>query len=372
MTRADIDDLIDGTMAVEGGVGGAAPLPFRASSSRPPAAVAGRAPPSFGGLPFHSAPPGGPYVQGPTALAAIHASAAGLGVAPPPARAELAHDRAATLGVDSALGASNAAASCEAVSPRVVPDCYRRSRGAAVEVIWVDEAGYAAPSRQHAEPSELGDEFLEPGQAIDIDHARARAVSALARGDVTSGCDLAHRHEAAIGSGDRFVALVEGELEVRFEPAQASKVLMALTAQLATVDARIRSAHDFASQPGVDIVPSLAIGHEQRLREAISHQPRETRTFIESHAERALLETRGYDKRALFGGTVLVATFIPADGSARVPLYIPESAAKDLPIMRRFALRAVVEVRCRQESAEPGPIALRALALGRIAAVASG
>lgn len=354
------DDLMGGTLAVEGQARPAAPLPFTPAAPRSPA-------PSHSGPPA-AAPPALPFVAGaPSAIHAIHASAAGV---VPPARVEMARDlSAAGLAPASALTASNGAASSEDLrAVRLQSAAGRdevRAPSAPVELLWVDRERYAEPSTRTPAAEGIVDDFLDTSETAD--KLEAVALRSLGKGVPVSGSELRDRYGDALQEGRlRYVALVEGELELRFDPLQSTRTLVALTAQLATVDARIRAAHEAANAPGADVARALASGHELRLREALTHQPRETRAFVESHAERALLEGRSYETRTVLGGPHAVAWLLLNDKSVRLPMYVPDQATPELPLLKRFGVRAIVEVRARQDSTEPASIALRLLALGRL------
>lgn len=49
-----------------------------------------------------------------------------------------------------------------------------------------------------------------------------------------------------------------------------------------------------------------------------------------------------------------------------MPIYLSDAIARELPIMKRFQARLLVEVRPQQDASEAHPVALRALALGRV------
>lgn len=371
----DIETLMGATLAKEGDVGGAA-LPFaprepeRRVPSPPPQAYAQG--PS--GLPFTGASIASraPAVTmpspGPSALAAIHASAAGI---PAPARMQLARDPVVAVhGPHNAYAASNGAivGQAYATEPRGAETRTRdraREPSVRLELVWVDRERFVHPPAPTDAQADIVDEWITPQEGDD--HEAKSSLRSLSHGAPVAGRDLSDRHSVALEAGSsRLAVLVDGEIELRFDAGRATKALVALTAQLATVDTRMKAAHEAASAPGAETVPSLAILHEQRLRDALSQQSRETRVFVETHTERALLEGRAFETKSLFGGRYVVASFFPADGSGRIPVYLPEAAAGELPLIRRFSVRAVADVRARQDSAEAAPLALRLLALGRV------
>lgn len=88
--------------------------------------------------------------------------------------------------------------------------------------------------------------------------------------------------------------------------------------------------------------------------------------------EKPLLEARAYDTRALGGFTWVRAVLRfderqgPEEPLTEVPVYLPESAAKRLPLFRRFSARVYGQVLWSQDQFERAPVAMIARAVGRI------
>src|SRR5262249_15147315 len=103
---------------------------------------------------------------------------------------------------------------------------------------------------------------------------------------------------------------------------------------------------------------------------------------LEAQRERVLLEQRRYQRRAVLGEVHLRALLRfdgdaavrsggkPAPAQAQVPVYLPEATAELLPLQPRFRARFIREIGLAADPAEARPGALRALALGRAAAMA--
>lgn len=87
---------------------------------------------------------------------------------------------------------------------------------------------------------------------------------------------------------------------------------------------------------------------------------------VEAHVERLLLEQRHYQKRVLLGQTFLRTLLTPLHSNARIPTYIPQQLARELPMFQRFEARVIVEARPQLDQYETSPMSLRVVALGRI------
>jgi hypothetical protein len=137
--------------------------------------------------------------------------------------------------------------------------------------------------------------------------------------------------------------------------------------------------------------PAVAEGLTKRIEDAFAGGKRVVPPgYLEAQRERALLEQRQYQRRAVFGGKHLRGLLklgapepapgvrlggpgkAPAGGAVVVPAYLPESLAEELPMYPRFRVRVVAEVRLAADRYETHPAALRAMALARLAAPPKG
>jgi hypothetical protein len=87
--------------------------------------------------------------------------------------------------------------------------------------------------------------------------------------------------------------------------------------------------------------------------------------FIATNVERILVENRSYKRRLILGALRVRADLVFSGGEV-LPLYLPDDAAKSLPLLPSFPVATVCEVRPREDLAETQPEALVCVALGRI------
>jgi len=124
------------------------------------------------------------------------------------------------------------------------------------------------------------------------------------------------------------------------------------------------------SSPALVLVGgALALTHDPQQRQhatraaaALGH----TKEAIEHMVERALIESRAFARRKLFAGFPIRALFTLDPGTEAFPIYLSEAAAAELPLMRTFQVRAIVELCAANDGIDVGPLALRVLALARV------
>ncbi|UQA56566.1 DUF2169 family type VI secretion system accessory protein [Polyangium aurulentum] len=174
------------------------------------------------------------------------------------------------------------------------------------------------------------------------------------------------------------LALVGGDLVFPLDEAGLLKALVLVSTPLAAEDERlraaVRAASEFAAMPGASSARAVAEGLGARIKEALRGARRGASIEpLEVQAERVALEGRAYQKRMLLGGAHLRALLVPelASNAAQVgvPVYLPERLAAELPIYSRFRARILAEVHPPVDAGEMQPVALRAVAVGRIVTV---
>jgi hypothetical protein len=184
------------------------------------------------------------------------------------------------------------------------------------------------------------------------------------------------------------VELAAGELELPFDELAWLRATLTTVAPLVGADEALKSAvlaaKDFLTMPGLMSAPAVADGLTKRIEDAFTQGKRVVPAgYLEAQRERAVLEQRQYQRRAVLGAKHLRGllrlgsadsankTSAPGRGvtsSGGVPTYLPESLAEALPMYSRFRVRMVVEVRMATDRYETHPAALRAMALARAAA----
>ncbi|AUX42236.1 uncharacterized protein SOCE26_036640 [Sorangium cellulosum] len=181
---------------------------------------------------------------------------------------------------------------------------------------------------------------------------------------------------AAISEKGRFtppLVLVEGELRFVFDELEALKATLAAVAPLAGMDRSLREAVDLACELLRSPYPEGATGAAatliQQIKERLPPPDRSPAAArVESQAERLLLEQRRYQTRTLLGDTWIRA-LLGAGVQDALPVYLPKRLAPWLPMLPRLRVRLVAEAHLQQDHAESSRYALKALALGRVAAL---
>jgi hypothetical protein len=173
------------------------------------------------------------------------------------------------------------------------------------------------------------------------------------------------------GDASRLV-LLAGTFRILFDELDWLRLALEVAKPLMGADRRVGDAVSAAEVhlgiPGLRCVPDLVAQLSRTLIEAFATTPgARSRTFLRDCADQALLDARSFSRRQVLGGTWIRASLLPegASESEALPLYLPESAAGTLPLLRSFEARVIGEVVTRHDSLEPSARALRVLALGR-------
>lgn len=270
-------------------------------------------------------------------------------------------------------------------SPRRTPANAARPEGReAVLLLWLDST---AVPRMRKKPAfrELLDalEEREPdaeldasvdGALADVDDQRA-VFEILARGQTTDDEGLQKAMIDGLREDGKFVppmALLAGELAFPFDELETLRATVITVAPLAGADEQLKSAlenaREFLKTPDLACSPAVAEGMIQRIRDAFSQGKRVVPAgYLESQAERTLLEQRHYQKRNVFGGAQLRAFLHLPGSSAPVPAYLPAQVASKLPLFQKFRARLVVTAHLAEDQNETHPTALKVLAFARIA-----
>ena len=328
-------------------------------------------------------------------------------VAPPPA--SMPPKEPAPLG---ALDASNAAAgtvpSQDSASPRVEVDSASPVTPAVVvELLWIEPSAttkYAHHPLFVAAKRPAPRRGSDPGTKQDVSGAPKLDVSGAPKQDVTAAQGTspeapANPEEAArgwvydilsrgaptaLGSLDSVLdaaeedsppspalAIVTGMLEPCLDEVEALRATALVASALATSDRKLKEAVDVANEmlkTPMSGMPDLAESLAARVRDAWTKANRALPAdHLTSATERLLVEQRAFQKRDLLDDTWIRA-LLSAEGGPSIPVYLPASIARRLPLFRRFAARLLAEVVWCQDQYETAPLALRTIALGRLPA----
>ena len=247
-----------------------------------------------------------------------------------------------------------------------------------MELVWADAV---APERIKAHPG-----FAAWARSTSGDGARGAAQSPprelvrdlLARGPVSTANALDAALEVAEAESPPGPALVllTGMLELGLDEIELLRAITFAAAPLAGSDRRLKEGVDLATEvlrapmPGM---PDFLEGLGARIRDAWARaNPLLSPDHLITSAERMLLEQRRYQKRELWGEVLFRALLGGAGWETPIPVYVPAASVKSLPLYRRFPARVLGEVVWQQDAQETHPLALRALALGRLPARAPG
>jgi hypothetical protein len=135
--------------------------------------------------------------------------------------------------------------------------------------------------------------------------------------------------------------------------------------------AAVKDGKDFLSASDMISPAQVAEGMTARIRDAFQKARRGVAPdYLEAQTERALLERRAYQRRQVLGMTAIRGLLHSAISSSirPAPVYLPEDIAKKLPLFSRFRARMIAELYLQEDQYEAHPGALKALALGRVAA----
>ncbi len=233
-----------------------------------------------------------------------------------------------------------------------------------IEVLWFD------PSRLDC----LADQavFHHPSRETSSEPPRERARDALAHGKVSGAgaLDVALLAAEVESPPAPAIVLVSGTLELGLDELELLKATTFAATPLAGSDRKLKEALDLAAEvlrTPVPAMPDVLEAITARVREAWARaNPLLAADHLATSAERMLLEQRRYQKRELMGETWLRALLGGSGWETPLPVYVPESSVKSLPIYRRFSARVIGEVVWQQDPLEDHSLALRAVAIARL------
>ncbi|AKT38532.1 DUF2169 family type VI secretion system accessory protein [Chondromyces crocatus] len=283
---------------------------------------------------------------------------------------------AATYGSQAALEVASTSPTSSG-SPVSAPRREPRAPGAGhyVDLLWFDvtaprrlraQASFASEVR---EPVGQGswlslDDELEPQQdrdRRDVLRVLGRVPSADAEGIMRAMIE-AIDEEGAMAPP---LVVVAGELQLFFHEVDVLKATIAVLSPLAGADKRLSEVLDAANELVASDWRCTIYAAESmtgRLREALAPSNRS----ILANVDRILLEQRRYQKRTLLGEKRIRAALAVEGSQTPIPCYLPEPLEAKLPLFQRFRAVLIAEARGQQDEYETNPLALIALALGRL------
>ncbi len=204
----------------------------------------------------------------------------------------------------------------------------------------------------------------QPG---DVDRAAIARVLARARSTSTEE-NVARCERALDDGGPRPLSVVDGALELAFEPREARRAQLAAVTPLLAADRSLSEAHAAALEsmrtPGGP--PSgVAAAHRDRIDDLVRKLDLSALRSVEAVIQQSLVEARAYARRRMFGGTFVRASLTIHGEPIAIPTYLPEEAADQLPLASSIPSRLVVELRPPQDAAATSGICYRVLAVAR-------
>lgn len=293
---------------------------------------------------------------------------------------------AASSGSPSALETTGLPPLASEIAKELAPS--HPEPGDLLDLLWFDPKSLPRVRKQPAfRPilDALNDMPLDPDiddPALEVEPAaaeeRREIFEVLARGEALGDEALKGALRGAIRGDGRFVAplvLLEGELALPFDEIEALKAIVATVTPLVGSDDRLKAALSAAREFLQTLDPlsssALAEGLTAALKEAYGRGKHALPLAkVEAQAERALLEHRRYQRRAVFGGRQLRCLLQPTAAASAIPAYLPEALAEALPMFERFRARLLAEAHLAADQREAHPVALRVLAIARAASPA--
>ena len=159
---------------------------------------------------------------------------------------------------------------------------------------------------------------------------------------------------------------VEGDVRPTMDEIEALRVGAELAKALGATNKRVQGLCALATETlsrSVPPLPEAAFALYRQLEAATSELSLPARHFADL-VERTLLEARSFKKRTLLGAT-RIRTELTL-GRLVLPLYLPEAASSQLPLLPTFPLAALAEFRPREDASESNAAALVAFAFGRV------
>ncbi|MFN7135711.1 MAG: hypothetical protein ACK4N5_26800, partial [Myxococcales bacterium] len=254
----------------------------------------------------------------------------------------------------------------------------------ALEVVWVSpalagrlrtNAAWArllAPQGKPARATTMVS-MAKPDSAEAQEHAiEADASGILARG-TPSDADLEDALFDGVADGGAIapeLVLLAGEIELPFDEVASLSALVEAATPLARADARLAEVLEHAAamaktplQQAPEIASLLCAGVREAWAEANRVLPPE---HLEAQTARALLARRAYQRRDVLGEAWVRALFTPTGAAQAVPAYVPEAAARRLPLFARFPARVLADVIPQQDPHEESAVALKVGAIARV------
>jgi len=255
----------------------------------------------------------------------------------------------------SALAFSNAAADPVPDRPALPVSAPSPTNAEAepIELLWFDPELPARLQRDPAMKKHLTKGKPGSAEQDKSDRGRQDVLSVLRRSPSLELQALPEALRAAVDDGvfKPPLLVVSGEMEMLFDEVESLRAALAAVAPFVSGDPKLQEAADVART--ILETPSFRTAEAQikRLRDIFLATKRALpESYFDASVEGAVLPQRGYQKRVMFGGEMVRAQLFDAPDRPPVVTYLPEAAARELPLMRRFPVKLIAEGRRRVEA----------------------
>jgi len=164
-------------------------------------------------------------------------------------------------------------------------------------------------------------------------------------------------------------ALVAGTMTLSFDVRAELETTVALCRPFAVQGEALQRelAHaEAVLETPVEGAPEVARGLCERIQRAWRDTSQRRAAYdLRQATRRVLLTQRAYTRLGVFGETCLQAEL--GDGRDRSTVYLPEVVADVMPLFPELDVRLVVSLHARQDASVTTPLALRAVAVARVA-----
>ena len=227
-----------------------------------------------------------------------------------------------------------------------------------------------APSQPSA-TDQLRAAFEPPSAQPSLAHAKNWSLRVMARGTCSTASELrglSRRSLQSHADADLPLCLLTGDLDLAFDELETLKAtIAAAAAHLAEDDALAKAvalARPLVEDKTLQGSREVALAFAARIRAVCEESSLIDDGVVGQRVLRALVESRAYSRRTLFGAKWVRCT-LARDGVATVA-YIADSMASLLPLYATFPARIIGEIHPRQDHCEASAEAVCVVALGRL------
>jgi hypothetical protein len=165
--------------------------------------------------------------------------------------------------------------------------------------------------------------------------------------------------------------LVAGELVFPFDELESLRTHVAVATPFSAGDERLRAAlataREFLGVPDLASSPAVSEALTKQIRDAFAQTKRIVGSdYLQAQTEWVLLEKRRYQRREVFGELCIRCLLHAGGSSSPIPVYLPESLARKLPMYQRFRVRMIADVHLAMDQHETHMVALRGVTLARL------